>query len=430
MKMVKRLLGIGVALCWIVQVLLLHSLSKDNKIEAKNHSVTAVNVTETTVGHKIPFRIDPLPRWPLGIDWRAFEAYWEMWRKMPYVNRDLLNPMDRFPVGNTVYILQRHQLMVSRSAHETQRLLYDRRMKYTEYLLKEALKRVNSGQWPQLYAALEGGLPLLINYNDYRHCSKDNLQWKDATYSVPVFAYCASASAESCNHTWALPSQVMIRNALLSEKSQRNSIPWDKKINQVVWRGSASTPPGVSPSSTIRQRLVQMSSSWKWMDVAFSPCRRKQCPELLRRPFVDNFGSYRAVLDMDGISWSERFPTLLCETNSVVLKMEPQFIDYFAPALEPFVHYVPVTFQTLFNTSQWILKNEGVARAIAERAREYCLHHWNFEGLIRDSLDILEVYASKFFQLNPDWLLNWERVNTLDPIFEWETVNGSLSLQS
>eukprot|EP00978_Attheya_sp_CCMP212_P020840 scaffold60199_cov103-Attheya_sp.AAC.1 len=68
-------------------------------------------------------------------------------------------------------------------------------------------------------------------------------------------------------------------------------------------------------------------------------------------PF-DDFQKYLAIVDVDGNSWSGRFSQLLC-MNSVVLKVEPEFADYFMPELQPWVHYIPVHLNStdLFNVT-------------------------------------------------------------------------------
>ena len=42
----------------------------------------------------------------------------------------------------------------------------------------------------------------------------------------------------------------------------------------------------------------------------------------------NDFQQYRGIIDIDGHSWSGRFGSLLC-LNSVVLKIDPSYVEYF-----------------------------------------------------------------------------------------------------
>jgi len=56
---------------------------------------------------------------------------------------------------------------------------------------------------------------------------------------------------------------------------------------------------------------------------------------------MKDYQKYMAIIDIDGNSWSSRFADLLC-MNSVVIKVEPNWMDYFYMELQPWKHYVPV----------------------------------------------------------------------------------------
>ncbi len=92
-------------------------------------------------------------------------------------------------------------------------------------------------------------------------------------------------------------------------------------------------------------------------------------------PFAD-FQKYRAVLDLDGGSWSERFPRLLCQ-NSVVVKVDPEQIDYFWPTLQAGVHYVAANLTNLVSVIEYVTSDDHQEemQQIVANAREWCRQH-------------------------------------------------------
>lgn len=89
---------------------------------------------------------------------------------------------------------------------------------------------------------------------------------------------------------------------------------------------------------------------------------------------MEDFQKFRAIIDIDGNSWSERFPRLLC-MNSVVIKVNPEQVDYFWPTLQAGIHYLQadnlthLVQMTRYATSD---EHEGEMRRIVSNARSWC----------------------------------------------------------
>lgn len=78
---------------------------------------------------------------------------------------------------------------------------------------------------------------------------------------------------------------------------------------------------------------------------------------------------HRAVLDIDGNSWSERFPRLFCY-NSMVVKVDA-FLDhdeYFLPSLTPGKYYVAAD---LVNFTH-VVKMYRRCKRLFENANNWC----------------------------------------------------------
>jgi Glycosyl transferase family 90 len=131
--------------------------------------------------------------------------------------------------------------------------------------------------------------------------------------------------------------------------------PWANKIRKVFWRGTLSESDPAKVRDSIRWRVSKFVADrgtqlYDVFDIGLT-----QIPEYVISmagikaseagglknevtPMI-NFQKYLAILDMDGNSWSSRFSNLLCY-NSVVLKVEPGFVDDF------YYHLVPCKWRT------------------------------------------------------------------------------------
>jgi len=113
--------------------------------------------------------------------------------------------------------------------------------------------------------------------------------------------------------------------------------PWSSKIPKAVWRGSTTGYLNKHPtlesydfSSLLRARLVKIGMENSHMiDAAFHKLVQSfagQEKEIQKHTRIsekiqfEDFMNFKAVIDIDGNTWSERFSALLC-TNSVVIKL-------------------------------------------------------------------------------------------------------------
>lgn len=154
-----------------------------------------------------------------------------------------------------------------------------------------------------------------------------------------------------------------------------------------------------------------------------------------------DFMKYRAIFDLDGNFWSQRFGSLLC-SNSVVLKVEPKWVDYFHSTLEPWKHYIPVkgdlsdvvdrvkfavsddkdrTVQSIIsNANIWCANHmvrdkasrNGDARCIVGLVKQY-LYSQVKSHLARDFLDSLDWYARQLYVGDSSWPTIWNRERRL-----------------
>ena len=147
---------------------------------------------------------------------------------------------------------------------------------------------------------------------------------------------------------------------------------------------------------------------------------------------LEDFATYRAVLDTDGNSWSSRFGRLLCQ-NSVVLKVEPHYVDSFYRTLMPWEHYIPIQYDLsdLLETTEWVLHptNDATVRAIVERAHDWCRENMVRDALAMETLDSLEYYVAMLNRHSVDWHYVWRRrrarlFSHLPKLYDMRNVTG------
>jgi Glycosyl transferase family 90 len=201
------------------------------------------------------------------------------------------------------------------------------------------------------------------------------------------------------------------------------------RIRQVVWRGSLSENDRYKVLTSVRWRAAKLVFNLKSDLYDFGFTSIPSGTSKLVKIDVAEVGGlkdaiepmaslqrYFAILDMDGNSWSSRFATLLCY-NSVVIKVEPKYLEYFYNDLEPWTHYIPVKddLSDLHENVVWALdpKNEATVVDIIASANEWCTERMVPEDLAHDLLDIWESYVRLLDRADSNWQKEWMKTKSL-----------------
>jgi lipopolysaccharide biosynthesis glycosyltransferase/LPS sulfotransferase NodH len=303
------------------------------------------------------------------------------------------------------------------------------RMEPTEGLIVKAHQIIKSHlgtnlRWNALTKTLRnGGFPFWAWYGDFKACNFQNFN----NDSIPLFTTCAVAK---CDHAFPIPNYMNIIDSQPSSDNWRGlfrdttrQFPWQSKIRKVVWRGSLSEADGALALSSVRWRAaklvhklnsslfdVGLTSIPTWVANQVSVNISEVGGLVPGIAPMSNFQRYMAILDMDGNSWSSRFATLLCY-NSVVIKVEPKYIEYFYSSLQPWTHYIPVKddLSDLLENVQWALNpdNEETVQDIITSAKEWCTLRMVPDELAHDLLDFWESYVRHLDHANPNWQELW-----------------------
>jgi Glycosyl transferase family 90/Stf0 sulphotransferase len=340
---------------------------------------------------------------------------------------DSMAGIDRHFDREILYIVDNKGLWAS----EVRRDKY--RVKPTEAFLVSALHALQADpsveRWKTLRKVIQStGFPFWAWYGDWKDCNFHNV----GEHSIPLYTTCASTA---CNHSFPMPSYMTIIDSqpdtqgwyrMFRQFDEKYS--WDSKIRKVVWRGALSENNPSKVFDSQRWRFCKAVTSLtdpeeqNMFDIGLT-----NIPEFLTAQIeidasivggivkgissMNDFQNYFAVLDMDGNSWSSRFGTLLCY-NSVAIKVEPAYADYFFYDLVPWKHYIPIKndLSDLLENVAFVLDpaNDSIMKEIVASANQWCAERFTHPGLIRDMLDIWERYIQLLDRQDPKWSSAWE----------------------
>jgi lipopolysaccharide biosynthesis glycosyltransferase/LPS sulfotransferase NodH len=300
----------------------------------------------------------------------------------------------------------------------------------TEALIRMAHQILKLGgdeteaRWSTLRRALRsGGFPYWAWYGDFKKCSFHNYE----NASIPLFTPSARAD---CDYAFPVPNYMNIIDSQRTSDNWRGlfrdtkvKYPWESKIRKVVWRGSLSEADQHKALTSARWRVNKLvhalNSDLYDVGLTSIPPWVSDMVEIDTsvvgglKGNIDpmaSFQRYMAIMDIDGNSWSSRFATLLCY-NSVVIKVEPQYVEYFYNDLEPWTHYIPVKDDLSdFNENvAWALdpQNEETVKDIISSANEWCSQRLVPEALAHDLLDTWESYVRLLERADPNWQKEW-----------------------
>lgn len=262
-------------------------------------------------------------------------------------------------------------------------------------------------------------IEMLVNLGDWP------LEKLDVTQgAIPIFSWCGSDdSRDIVMPTYDLTEstlETMGRVMLDMLSVQSNTGPkWEDKIPIGFWRGR--------DSRRDRLQLVYIGKKNPHLidaaltDFFFFPEMEEEYgPKTSRISFFDFF-KYKYQIHVDGTVAAYRLPYLLAG-DSVVLKQESKYYEFFYRDLEPMVHYVPFQ-RDLFDIVtrlEWAKSNDETVKKIARNgqnfAREnlmadqiFCYHAVLFKDYaqrlvnrikVREGMDLVEQPSDSKSQCN------------------------------
>lgn len=130
---------------------------------------------------------------------------------------------------------------------------------------------------------------------------------------------------------------------------------------------------------------------------------------------MKDFMKYRAIIDIDGNGWSSRFGDLLC-TNSVVVKIQPDFGERFYEDLVPWEHYIPVNsnLTSLAEAVKFVADdlNKKKVKKIIHNANQWCRSKFLRYEILKDMLHVLVEISDILDSQDSQWREGWKKNTT------------------
>lgn len=104
--------------------------------------------------------------------------------------------------------------------------------------------------------------------------------------------------------------------------------------------------------------------------------------------------------------------------NSVVIKIQPDFVEQFYKDLRPMIHYVPASLSNLTETMAYVLdsRNEHEMKGIVASANAWCrsaMTRWAFSN---EATVAVEMYQHALDVFDVTWRKDWSNARLLDRI--------------
>jgi len=301
-------------------------------------------------------------------------------------------------------------------------------------------------------SSLEGGLPILLSEGDDLHCNvvtkQDHTPFPRLSWSIVApkhGTWCQSIGIPSYSN-WHFYHRNFQKQSDWVSKFQQNDeqYPWSNKSNNAVWRGSTTyDAPQYNQSSlneTPRGQLVKKGMEHPALiDAGFTrliqkfendkKAERETSVSKGKGMSMSDMMKYKAIIDIDGNNWSSRFGMLLC-MNSVVIKIDPDFIEYFYKDLQPMVHYIPATLQNLTQAVEYAIDkdNERQVQSMIKAANAWCQDTLIEPSFVEDAMTQLVEYQKALEDIDESWREEWKSVKkrfteTLDDFVDCDDRN-------
>ncbi|KAI5710868.1 hypothetical protein M8J76_007222 [Diaphorina citri] len=290
------------------------------------------------------------------------------------------------------------------------RLLKDKGTLYQ--IIDHTVHKIGSCMFPARCAGIEHflhkvknnvtDLEFVINTRDYpqvhRHQSKPLPMFsfsKTGDYSdimYPAWAFWEGGPAIKLYPT-GIGRWDKHRKALSQEAAK---YPWSKKLNKGFFRGSRT--------SSERDPLIKLSrENSKLIDAAYTKNQAwKSDADTLHAPPAEEVSfeehcKYKYLFNFRGVAASFRFKHLfLCK--SLVFHVGDEWIEFFYPAMKPWVHYVPVnkhaSKQEIRDMLHFFMHHDDVAEKIATRGYEFVMKNLKMKHVTQYWEVLLSKYAA------------------------------------
>ncbi|XP_064606881.1 protein O-glucosyltransferase 1-like [Liolophura sinensis] len=296
-----------------------------------------------------------------------------------------------------------HYQIINHKLYREDECMFPFRCSGVEHFILEIIKKlpdmemiINVRDWPQS-GKYNPPLPVFS-------FSKDRSQNYDIMY--PAWTFWEGGPAVAPIYPTGLGRWDLQREIIPREAAKW---PWEKKIEKAFFRGSRT--------SAERDPLILLSrSNPELVEAEYTKNQAwKSDADTLGRPAakeikLEDHCQYKYLFNFRGVAASFRFKHLfLC--NSVVFQVGEDWLEFFYPAMKPWVHYIPVRkdLTDVRKLLEFVKENDDIARQIAERGQEFIWNRLRMEDVSCYWEKLLKRYA-KLLQFKPKRNKNYRKL--------------------
>lgn len=280
-----------------------------------------------------------------------------------------------------------HYQIVNHKLYREEGCMFPARCSGNEHFILEVIKKlpdmefvINTRDWPQI-SSRQQPIPV-FSFSKVRGQSHDIMYpawtfWEGGPAVWPIYPTGLGR--------WDEQREIIPRVA--------KSWPWEKKKNKGFFRGSRT--------SSERDPLVLLSrSNPELVDAEYTKNQAwKSEADTLHRPpakeiRLEDHCDYKYLFNFRGVAASFRFKHLfLCD--SVVFHVGSAWLEFFYPAMKPWVHYIPVKedLSDVRDLLEFAKENDDVVHEIAKRGRQFIWDHLRMEDVTCYWETLLKKYA-------------------------------------
>ena len=173
--------------------------------------------------------------------------------------------------------------------------------------------------------------------------------------------------------------------------------PWDRKEKKALMRAAAQNGMDQNCTRLWLLELAKTNDGSRLLDVGITNNLKKGLKtQLADYVSIPDHSRWRYLLSTDGFTASCRFGKLL-QVNSVVLKEDSDWIEFYYRSVKPHVHYVPFTRDNAIRVLLDLeASDDSKLKAISESAREFGFKNLDTFAKALYFSKAMEIYNSLF----------------------------------
>ena len=238
-------------------------------------------------------------------------------------------------------------------------------------------------------------LDMIVSLEDY----------DDLCYNIPIFSLYGKNKKDSS--TLMFPTVSWLDRLLIMNHNFK-IIDWNDKKNKCIWRGATSG--GTYTLSNFkdypRTKLVELSLKYPdLIDAKFNYIiQYDKLDTKLKIIELGYLGDTMSVQDQlkykyqiylaGNPGWSMRLYWQLF-SESLIFKVEDDYINFFSHCLKPWVHFIPIKrdLSDLIEKLNWAIENDQKAYEIAKNARKFAEQNLTYDNILYYLYLLIQAYT-------------------------------------